>query len=179
MIYRALGPDWQLGADGLRWRQAARVIVLDDADRVLLIRGHDADRPSRSWWFTPGGGIEPGESPRAAALRELREETGIRLDDGALVGPVFTRSAVFDFFAERCRQDEQIFLARTTAQDPVASRDTWTPWELELLDDVRWWTPADLAEETIEVFPEGLAGLVRGLLDGWDGVARHLAGGEG
>ena len=49
-------------------RQAARVVLLDDRDRVLLFRGFDPADPDRgSWWFTPGGGINPGESLEAAA----------------------------------------------------------------------------------------------------------------
>src|SRR5690606_28107491 len=67
-----LGPDWVPGPDGVPFRRAARVILLDDADRLLLVRGHDAGETSRSWWFTVGGGLEPGEDVRAGALRELR-----------------------------------------------------------------------------------------------------------
>lgn len=60
-------------------RQAARVVLLDDRDRVLLFRGFDPAHPDRgSWWFTPGGGINPSESLEEAAPRELAEETGIR-----------------------------------------------------------------------------------------------------
>lgn len=173
----ALGDDWVLGADGLRFRRAARVILLDADDRLLLVRGHDADQPERSWWFTVGGGMEPGEDVRSAAVREVREETGLVLDPGALVGPVLTRSAVFDFFAEHCRQDEEIFLARVDPgeQDGAGSaRDGWTSVELTVLDELRWWHLDDLERVTLEVFPAGLVSLVRPLLGGWDGTTRHL-----
>ncbi len=172
-----LGPDWVPGTDGLPFRRAARVILLDASDRVLLMRGHDVDVPSRTWWFTVGGGIDAGEDARSAAVRELREETGLELDVASLVGPVVTRSAVFDFFAVTCRQDEEIFLARLdghgTHEDSL-SRDGWTEVEQRILDELRWWRLDDLAGVTEEVFPEGLADLVRGLLAGWDGVTRHL-----
>lgn len=177
----ALGPDWVLGEDGLRFRRAARVLLLDAADRLLLVRGHDADQPERSWWFTVGGGIDPGESSLDAAVRELREETGLVLDPGALVGPVLTRTGIFDFYAERCRQDEEFYLARVDAalgadalHPDALARDGWTEVELDLLDELRWWHLDDLAAEAREVFPEGLADLVRPLLQGWDGVTRHL-----
>ena len=75
-----LGAEWVLGTDGLRFRRAARVILLDDSDRVLLLRGHDVDQPERGWWFTVGGGIDAGEDARAAAVREVREETGLVLE---------------------------------------------------------------------------------------------------
>lgn len=169
----SLGPDWRPGPDGLPYRRAARVLLLDEADRLLLVRGHDVDQPERSWWFTVGGGLEPGESPREGAVREVFEETGLRLDPATLHGPVLTRSAIFDFVAQRCRQDEEIFLARIPG-DAVLGTDGWTELEVAVLDEMRWWTLDDLADVRIEVFPEGLADLVRPLLSGWDGITRHL-----
>jgi 8-oxo-dGTP pyrophosphatase MutT (NUDIX family) len=62
-------------ADGLPVRRAARVILLDPQDRVLLMR-YDGGPPSGSHWATPGGGLNPGEDYREAAVRELAEETG-------------------------------------------------------------------------------------------------------
>ena len=171
-----LGPEWVRGADGVRFRRGARVVLLDADDRVLLLRGHDVDQPERSWWFTVGGGIGDGEDPRAAACREAHEEVGVALAPADLTGPVFTRSAVFDFLAEHCRQDEVFFLARVgQALDADAvDRSGWTPVELESVDEVRWWTLADLDRTTEQVYPEGLAHLLRPLLGGWDGVTRDL-----
>lgn len=171
----ALGPEWRRGPDGLMFRRAARVILVDPDDRVLLLRGHDVDQPSRSWWFTVGGGLGDGETSRAAALREVHEETGIELEPGALVGPVLTRAAVFDFVFEHCRQDEELFYARV-GPGATLTRSGWTALEGETLDELRWFTLDELAQVAtqVEVFPVGLVDLVRPLLDGWDGVTRHL-----
>lgn len=80
-----------------RTRDAARVILLDANNNVLMLRGHDEHNPTRHWWFTVGGGLDAGESHRQAAVREVFEETGITLEEGDLVGPVMFRSAIFDF----------------------------------------------------------------------------------
>ncbi len=163
-----------LGDDGVYFRRGARVILLDPDDRVLMVRGHDVDQPERSWWFTVGGGIDPGETAHEAAVRELFEETGIRLDPAELVGPVVVRSAVFDFLRRPVRQDEEFFLARVDeTREP--STDGWTDVERDFVDEVRWWDLDELARVPQEVFPAGLVELVRGLLPTWDGVVRRLA----
>ncbi|WP_203749768.1 NUDIX hydrolase [Cellulomonas chitinilytica] len=171
----SLGPEWVPGEDGLLFRRAARVILLDESDRVLLIRGHDVDQPERSWWFTIGGGIDDGEDALSAAVREVHEETGIVLDPADVHGPAFTRSAIFDFYAQHCRQDEEIFVARvpSTAFAGV-DRARWTAVEHDVIDELRWWSLDDLARVRIEVFPERLAELVASLLPRWDGTTRHL-----
>ena len=170
-----LGPDWVPGPDGLLFRRAARVILLDEQDRLLLMRGHDLDQPERSWWFTVGGGIAAGEGSREAAVRELHEETGVVLGVEDLVGPVYTRSAVFDFYAAHCRQDEELYLARVDSRGLTEfTREGWTHVERDVLDELRWWDLDELRDVRIEVFPAGLVDLVAALLPRWDGVTRHL-----
>lgn len=173
-----LGPEWQPGPDGLLWRAAARVLLLDEQDRVLLVRGHDVDNPRRTWWFTIGGGIDPGESPRAAAVREVAEETGLRISQDELLGPVLRRSAVFDFQREHVRQDEEFFLARVAAPERLSTAG-WTAIERSFMDEARWWDLRDLEQVQVEVFPAGLAHLLRELLVGWDGRVRHLGTDDG
>jgi 8-oxo-dGTP pyrophosphatase MutT (NUDIX family) len=168
-----LGPDWVAGPDGVPYRRGARLILLDANDRVLMVRGHDVDNPARGWWFTIGGGIDPGETAAEAAARELREEAGLLIDAEALVGPVATRTAAFAFARQTVRQDEEYFLARIGAPGPVVT-DGWTDVERSFMDDVRWLSLDDLAAVAQEVFPEGFVDLVRGLRSGWDGVTRRL-----
>lgn len=168
-----LDAGWTVGPTGLRTRSAARVILVDEQDRVLLVRGHDADEPTRHWWFTVGGGIDPGESSREAAVREVFEESGLRLSVEELVGPVVTRSAIFDFARESCLQHEEFFFARVT-HDGTLVRDGWTEIEAGFIDEMAWTTTADLRSTEDEVFPRELADIVDGLLGGWDGVVRAI-----
>jgi ADP-ribose diphosphatase len=57
-------------------RPAVAVALRDDAGRVLLVR-QQRFIVERDVWALPSGGVEPGESPEAAAIRELEEETGV------------------------------------------------------------------------------------------------------
>ena len=57
-------------------RVAAYGIVVDKADRLLLCR-LSAGEVKPGWWTLPGGGLDFGEDPRVAVLRELTEETGL------------------------------------------------------------------------------------------------------
>ena len=61
-------------------------IITDAAGRLLLIkRGHE---PGKGLWSIPGGRVEPGETDEQAVIREVREETGLAVQPGRLVGAV-------------------------------------------------------------------------------------------
>lgn len=79
--------------------ECAGAVVRDESGRLLLIRrGH---APSLGLWSLPGGRIEPGETPAAAAAREVKEETGLDVEVGALLQTVdlWDNYRVHDFAA--------------------------------------------------------------------------------
>ncbi|MFV0426899.1 MAG: NUDIX hydrolase [Beutenbergiaceae bacterium] len=168
-----LGPQWRPGVDGMLFRRAARVLLLDQDDRILLVRGHDVDDPTRGWWFTIGGGLDPAETSAQAASRELREETGIVIDPDQLIGPVMRREARFDFQRATVRQQEEFFLARVH-RPPALLTDGWTDIERGFMDELRWFTLAQLQRIQIELFPERLPQLLPGWIAGWDGTLLDL-----
>jgi 8-oxo-dGTP pyrophosphatase MutT (NUDIX family) len=143
-------------------RRAARVLLLDPADRILLLHGFDPLVPGRDWWFTPGGGVEPGEELAEAALREVAEETGIT--DVALGPQVASRRTAFSFDGRDFDQDEWYYLARTRTTALDASGQT--ELELRTVDELRWWSAAELAATAETVYPEGLGLLLDALLAG-------------
>jgi ADP-ribose pyrophosphatase YjhB (NUDIX family) len=140
-------------------RQAARVLLLDPADRVLLVRFDDRET-DYAWWTTPGGGIRAGESPEAAARREVAEETGLR--DLALGPCVWVREFEFTWRGRRYRQRERIFAARVAPFEP--SLAGFEPGELDLLPAHRWWSGADIERSTERFGPRRLGALLRELL---------------
>ncbi len=143
-----------------RVRPSSRVLLLDEHDRVLLLRGTDR-AATTSWWFTTGGGQEAGETLVAAGVREVAEETGLVLVEPALRGPLWTRSAVFDFDGETIEARETFFVARTAGFTP--SRAGFTELERATLVEARWCTPEDVRALELageRVFPERLDALL-------------------
>jgi 8-oxo-dGTP pyrophosphatase MutT (NUDIX family) len=140
-------------------RQAARVLLIDAADRVLLLRGGDPARPDERWWFTPGGGLDPGETPAQGAARELREETGLAVDPAALGEPVHDEVAEFSFDGTQYRQQQEFFLLRVPEwQVDTAGLDDM---EQRTITAYHWWSAAELDASIEQIFPVGLAGLLR------------------
>jgi 8-oxo-dGTP pyrophosphatase MutT (NUDIX family) len=141
-------------------RLAARVLLVDEQDRVLLIHGRDPGRPDLpSWWITPGGGLDDGETRADAARRELLEETGLRVGDLGRV--VLTRSVEFEFDGEWFAQDEVFYLVRVESLAVGLDTSGWNDIERRALTELRWWTMPELAATTELVFPEGLTELLR------------------
>ena len=133
-------------------RRAARVLLLDAADRVLLFHGCDpADADAGHWWFTPGGGLDPGESPAQAAARELAEETGLVVEPEELGPPVHARTASFRFAGGSYRQTEDFFLLRVVEHEVDSAG--FTALELSAVLGHRWWSRDELRSTDQRVYP--------------------------
>ncbi|HEX7590874.1 MAG TPA: NUDIX domain-containing protein [Candidatus Limnocylindrales bacterium] len=140
-------------------RYAARVVLLDESDRILLVRFHDPDT-GKTWWATPGGSLEPGETHEAAARREMREETGL---ESITLGPcIWTREHEITIRGQAYLQTERIFLARVAHFEARATQ--LEELEQSRFKELRWWSHAELAAAEAELAPRSLAELLAGLL---------------
>lgn len=135
-------------------RQAARAILRDRLGRVLLIR---FVLPHMTFWATPGGGVEAGETLHEAALRELREELGIDVD---LLGPVHTAVGIFEFQGVLIENTDHFF---TGHWDGTPQLKGASLAESASLTDARWWTVEEIDATPEHVFPRDLADVVRQL----------------
>ncbi len=137
-------------------REAVRALVMDRDDRVLLVRFFGPGR-DRSWWGTPGGGLEPGETHEHALARELHEEIGLQ---GYELGPlVFEHIGEFPWARQLYRQRNTTYLVRVQTHEPAANVDL----SEEGVVEVRWWTLDELAASREQFAPPDLLERVRTL----------------
>lgn len=139
-------------------RQAARVVVLDETLRVLLVK---LSYRGRSWWCAPGGGLEAGKTHEQAARREVAEETGLEVEE---LGPwVWSREQTFRFEGRLVRQVERYFVAQVPAFEarPASLGDI----EAGFFDGLRWWTLPELEGCAEDFAPADLPGLIRRLVE--------------
>ncbi len=124
-------------------------IIIENGRVVLVKRAHP---PIQGHWSIPGGVLEVGEMVREAAVREAREETGLIVEPGELLG-------VFDRILRDPEQRVQYhyvlidFLCRRIGGELLAASDA---------AEVRWFTREELpglklAEDTLEVIGKGFA----------------------
>ena len=129
----------------LRLRPAVRALVMDRDRRVLLVH-FDFEDPGlpTGLWACPGGGVEPGETPADALRRELREEVGLVLEADDVGEPIWFKEHEFEM-ANWDGQADSFYLIEVEAFEPAPHFST-TELRSEHLDDMRWWTWAELQE---------------------------------
>lgn len=127
------------------WTGGVRVIVLDDDNRILMVR---QDHPERKVWMVPGGSIEEGESSAQAAVREVLEETGLEIETGGLIWHV-------EEVSERGQRFVNFFRAKVTGGELKLGMDPEFSEENQVLAEIRFMTREEVAGLE-NVYPEFL-----------------------
>lgn len=139
----------------MRIRNSARLLIINSFNQVLLFRfRHENDAlAGKSYWATPGGGVESGETFEQAAIRELKEETGIYVDD---VGQSLTERT-FEMTlpsGEVVLAHEKFYLIKIDNED--ISSSGWTENEKSIIDNYHWWDLNELRHTDDIVYPSNI-----------------------
>jgi 8-oxo-dGTP pyrophosphatase MutT (NUDIX family) len=156
----------------LRIRRSARALLVTPERELLLMRW-TAQPIGRSYWITPGGGVEAGESEREAAAREIAEETGLR---DAPIGPaVWTRSVAIPWADPPFTQREIYFWVPTPRFEPSRAAIP-TETEQREIEAYRWWPLAELEASRERFAPRRIGELLRSLWESGIPAAPHDVG---
>jgi 8-oxo-dGTP pyrophosphatase MutT (NUDIX family) len=149
------------GREHMKHRETARIILRNGEGQFLLMLTHFESHtglPPR--WITPGGGIDEGETPIVAAVRELREETGLVVDKSELGELVESVAGYWDWPDGKRFHSYVDHFFQLTVNDFELDTSGWTESEHHDVIDMRWWSVAELRQENPVVGPPGLIDLL-------------------
>lgn len=126
------------------WTGGVRIILMDEENRVLLVR---QEHEGREFWLLPGGGIEQGETARQAAAREMLEETGLTVTVGRMLWHVEEVSP------ERGMRFVNYFLASMTGGTLALGRDPEFDDRGQVLRGIRFFSQAEI-QHLPKIYPE-------------------------
>jgi 8-oxo-dGTP pyrophosphatase MutT (NUDIX family) len=127
---------------------SAAVLPRHDDGRILLVRIIDTDQ-----WALIGGAIEPDESPHEAAVREAREEAGVEVTLGPILGVIGGPAFRITYpNGDETSYVSTVFDARVTGGTLRADGDETS--------DVGWFDPAHLPGHEMSTFTRALLGAV-------------------
>lgn len=152
------------GREHVVHRETARIVLQDREGCFLLLLTHfDAGVGLPPRWITPGGGIDEGETVLEAAVRELREETGMAVEPQALGDIVAELPGWWDWSdGERFHSYVDHFFALTVDRFELDTSG-WTESERHDVLDIRWWSLDEIDAEQPFLGPEGLKAVLSGV----------------
>jgi 8-oxo-dGTP pyrophosphatase MutT (NUDIX family) len=144
-------------------RETARVLLVDPQRRVFLLKTHfdpEVQLPPR--WITPGGGIDQGETAREAAVRELFEETGLRVTEDDLGEQIWQQSGTWHWGDSVNSNTYVDHFFRLNVEGLELDDSAWTDEERRDILEFRWWNVNELHSEFVG--PHGLVEFLIGHL---------------
>ena len=141
----------------VKHRETARVLLISPNNRILLLNTHfdpEVGLPPR--WLVPGGGIDAGESPIQAAIRELREETGLELTEGDLLDPILVASGRWDWADGSSYHTYTDTIFEFEIEEFELNTSGFTEDEHRDVLEYRWWPLEDLLASQEAIGPHEL-----------------------
>lgn len=127
------------------WIGGVRVIILDNKNRMLMVRQHHEDKDI---WMVPGGAIEENENSVEAAAREVMEETGLEVEVGKLIWHV-------EEVSERGQRFVNFFMGRVKGGDLALGEDPEYDENHQVLREVKFMTREEVMDIQV-LYPEYL-----------------------
>jgi 8-oxo-dGTP pyrophosphatase MutT (NUDIX family) len=146
----------------VKHRETARIMLIDEQNRIFLLKTHfdpEVGLPPR--WLTPGGGMDQGETTLQTAVRELLEETGLKIDPEVLADPVLVASGRWDWAdgLSYHTYKDTIYEHQVSNFEPDTSG--FTQDEHRDILEYRWWTIDELLASEEALAPHDLRDWLR------------------
>jgi 8-oxo-dGTP pyrophosphatase MutT (NUDIX family) len=145
-------------------RTAGRMFLIDSDRRVLLMHERKDIGSESSHWITPGGGVEAGETLAQGAMREVLEETGLRVALPPDARPIFEESVLFTLAGNIYDQANHYFLARVPS-GLVIEPAGHTEVERLVVIGHKWWSLAELDASDVIREPVAMVEVIERALD--------------
>ena len=154
----------------MKIRKSARALLLNNKNQIFLTKIQDENlidpknqTRKDSYWITVGGSLEIGETEIDALKRELYEETGIRRTN-IIEPPAWHEKVMLNFHGNNVIFSQNFYVTYVDA-DKI-SLENLTDYEINVLQDYKWWADDELKKSKEQFFPDGFIELIIPIMKG-------------